>query len=62
MKQVEKDFLWWYEEVTPANTVDFVRRSIEYFGYKPKTIQTDNGTEFSYNQARIKKNIQWIHC
>ena len=48
-------FLWWYEELTPTNTVDFVKRCIEYFGYKPKTIQTDNGTEFSYNQAKIKK-------
>lgn len=48
-------FLWWYEELTPVNTVDFVKRCIEYFGYKPKTIQTDNGTEFSYNQAKIKK-------
>ena len=48
-------FLWWYEELTPMNTVDFVKRCIEYFGYKPKTIQTDNGTEFSYNQAKIKK-------
>ena len=33
-------FLWWYEELTPTNTVDFVKRCIEYFGYKPKTIQT----------------------
>ena len=48
-------YLWWYEELTPTNTVDFVKRCIEYFGYKPKTIQTDNGTEFSYNQAKIKK-------
>ena len=48
-------FLWWYEELTPTNTVDFVKRCIEYFGYRPKTIQTDNGTEFSYNQAKIKK-------
>ena len=48
-------FLWWYEEPTPTNTVDFVKRCVEYFGYKPKTIQTDNGTEFSYNQAKIKK-------
>jgi hypothetical protein len=54
-------FLWWYEESTPTNTVDFVKRCVEYSGYKPKTIQTDNGTEFSYNQAKIKKNIQWIH-
>ncbi len=36
-------FLWWYEEPTPTNTVDFVKRCVEYFGYKPKTIQTDNG-------------------
>ena len=32
-----------------------MKRCIEYFEYKPKTIQTDNGTEFSYNQAKIKK-------
>ena len=48
-------FLYWYEEHTPANTVDFVKKCIEYFGYKPKEIQTDNGTEFSYNQAKVKK-------
>jgi len=48
-------FLYWYTEHTPMNTVDFVERSIKYYGYKPKTIQTDNGTEFSYNQAKIKK-------
>jgi transposase InsO family protein len=28
---------------------------IEYFGYKPKEIQTDNGIEFTYNKADIKK-------
>ena len=43
------------EEHTPTNTVDFVRRVIEYFGYKPKEIQTDNGIEFTYNKAAIKK-------
>ena len=48
-------FLWWYEELTPMNTVDFVKRCIKYYGYKPNMIQTDNGTEFSYNQAKIKK-------
>ena len=37
------------------STVDFVKKCIEYYGYKPKTIQTDNGTEFGYNQAKIKK-------
>ena len=37
-------YLYWYEEHTPMNTVDFVKRVIEYFRYKPKEIQTDNGT------------------
>jgi len=48
-------YLYWYEEHTPANTVDFIKRLIQYFGYKPKEIQTDNGIEFTYNQAKIKK-------
>lgn len=48
-------FLYWYEEHTPTNTVDFVKRVIKYFGYVPKEIQTDNGIEFTYNRADIKK-------
>ena len=48
-------YLYWYEEHTPTNTVDFVKRVIKYLGYKPKEIQTDNGIEFTYNQAKIKK-------
>ena len=44
-------FLYWYEEHTPMNTVDFVQRCIKYFGYKAKEIQTDNGIEVPYNQA-----------
>ena len=48
-------YLYWYEEHTPENTIDFVKRCIKYLGYKPKEIQTDNGTEFTYNKANIKK-------
>ena len=48
-------FLYGGMKDNTTNTVDFVKRSIEYFGYKPKTIQTDNGIEFSYNQATINK-------
>ena len=48
-------FLYWYGEVTPEDTVDFIKKSIKYYGYKPKTIQTDNGAEFTYNSAKIKK-------
>ena len=48
-------YLYWYEEHTPANTIDFIYRVIKYLGYKPKEIQTDNGTEFTYNKADIKR-------
>ena len=30
------------------NTVDFIKRCIIYYEYKPEEIQTDNGTEFTY--------------
>ena len=48
-------FLFWYDEHTPANTVDFVKRCITYYEYKPLDIQTDNGTEFTWNQSKMKK-------
>ena len=49
-------FLYWYDEHTPANTVDFIKRCISYYGYKPLEIQTDNGTEFTWNQSKMKKS------
>lgn len=48
-------FLYWYDEHTPANTVDFVKRCIAYYEYKPLEIQTDNGTEFTWNQEKMTK-------
>ncbi len=48
-------FIYHYTEHTPANTVDFVKRCILYFDYKPKEIQTDNGTEFTWNREKMKK-------
>ena len=48
-------FLFWYDEHTPVNTVDFVKRCISYYGYKTIEIQTDNGTEFTWNQSKMKK-------
>lgn len=36
-------FLYWYEEHTPTNTVDFIKRLIKHLGYKSKEIQKDNG-------------------
>ncbi len=47
-------YIYHYTEQIPANTVDFVKRCIRYFGYKPKEIQTDNGIEFTYFKATVK--------
>ena len=41
-------FIYPYREQSSYSTIDFVKRAIAYFGYKPKIIQTDNGTEFTY--------------
>ena len=41
-------FIYPYKEQSSYSTVDFVKRAIVYFRYKPETIQTDNGSEFTY--------------
>lgn len=41
-------FIYPYREQSSYSTVDFIKRAIVYFGYKPKTIQTDNGSEFTH--------------
>lgn len=43
-------FIYAYEDLCATNTVDFCKRAILYFGYKPKMIQTDNGSEFTYTR------------
>ena len=47
-------FLYWYDEHTPSNTIDFVKRCIAYYQYIPLEIQTDNGTEFTWNKSNNK--------
>ena len=41
-------FIYPYREQSSYSTCDFVIRAINYFSYKPYTIQTDNGTEFTH--------------
>ena len=43
-------FIYPYEELTAMSTIDFIGRAIVYFGYTPKVIQTDNGSEFTYTR------------
>ena len=41
-------YVYGYEEHTPENSVDFLSRLLKAFPFKIQTIQTDNGTEFTY--------------
>lgn len=54
-------FIYAYEEYSTYSTIDFVNRAIRYFGYLPKIIQTDNGSEFTYPQKtkKIHPLDQW---
>jgi len=41
-------FIFPYKEASSYSTVDFLKRAIKFFGYKPQMIQTDNGPEFTH--------------
>ncbi len=41
-------FVYAFEEHTPENSVKFLRMLAKVFPFKIQTIQTDNGTEFTY--------------
>ena len=41
-------FVYAFEEHTPENTVKFLRMLLKAFPFRIQTIQTDNGTEFTY--------------
>jgi len=51
-------FKYIYDNITPLNTVDFVLKARRFFlpAFVPEIIQTDNGTEFTYNHfLKIKR-------
>lgn len=41
-------FIFPYMEQSSYSTVDFLKKAIVYFGYKPQILQTDNGAEFTH--------------
>ena len=41
-------FVYGFEEHTPENSVKFLKMLIKVFPFRIQTIQTDNGTEFTY--------------
>ena len=48
-------FIYPYREHSSYSTVDFLKRAIDYFGYYPQILQTDNGAEFCYSNHRNAK-------
>lgn len=40
-------FIYPYMEQSSYSTVDFLKRAIDYFGYHPQILQTDNGSELA---------------
>ena len=49
-------FIFPYKEHNVNSTLDFVKRSIVYFGYIPERIQTDNGLEFTNHKEKKYKD------
>ena len=41
-------FVWVYQELCPANSVDFARKMLAFFPFPVGEIQTDHGIEFTY--------------
>ena len=55
-------FIYPYMEQSSYSTVDFVKRSMDYFGYKPQIIQTDNGVEFTHPKKTNRIHSLDILC
>lgn len=55
-------YLYPYMEQSSYSTVDFVKRAIAYFGYKPAIIQTDNGSEFTHIKKTNREHPFDILC
>jgi transposase InsO family protein len=55
-------FIYPYMEQSSYSTVDFVKRCIDYFGYIPRIIQTDNGIEFTYQMKTDRTHPLDILC
>ena len=55
-------FIYPYMEQSSYSTVDFLKRAITYFGYKPQILQTDNGSEFTHIQKTNRVHPLDVLC
>ena len=57
-----KRFIKAYKEQSGYSTVDFVNEAIRFFGYRPKIIQTDNGSEFTNTRKTRRIHTFDLFC
>ncbi len=55
-------FIYPYMEQSSYSTKDFILRAIDYFGYLPMIIQTDNGGEFIHIAQTNRKHAMAVLC
>ena len=55
-------FIYPYREQSSDSTVNFIQRAILYFHYTPKTIQTDNGAEFTHFKLTNRSHPMDVLC
>lgn len=55
-------FIYPYCEQSSYSSIDFLKRAIAHFGYKPETVQTDNGFEFTYPRDYKRTHPFDIFC
>ena len=55
-------FIYPYMEQSSYSTIDFLKRSIAYFGYQPQILQTDNGAEFTHLKKTDRTHPLDIMC
>ncbi len=55
-------FIYPYMEQSSYSTVDFIKRAIKYFGYRPLVLQTDNGSEFTHTQKTNRVHLLDALC
>jgi transposase InsO family protein len=48
-------FLYWYDDISANNTIDFLMQAFSFYGYLPKIIQTDNGFEYTNSSRKTRK-------
>lgn len=57
-----KRFIYAYEEHSSYSSVDFLKRAIIFFGYAPKEIQTDHGSEFTHTAKTNRIHPLDVFC